>query len=950
MGHIKSYLGFILSVAFLISCSASNTDHKTADLFDPLVETWPHDKSDIAVDPHIHYGVLDNGMRYALRKNALPENEAYLRFRVIAGSKQETDTTLGLAHFLEHMAFNGSQNVPEGEMVKSLERLGLSFGADTNASTSYSRTEYTLTLPEVSDEIVDYALFLMRETADKLLIEPEAVDRERGVVKAEEARGNTPGRKAARAFTNFAYPDAYSTSRPVIGTPETLDAISAEDLRAYYETYYRPERSVLILTGDFDVAEMETKIQTVFGSWSNDNPVPDEPDIGEVNAPGLVAATFHDPELTTTLRLISLSDGTPQRDNLAPREAAAIRSVANALVNQRISKKLLDGDLDVLSAGLSYSQGQLSNNASAFVSAKNDNWKAGIDLVVSEMKSAMEYGFFQSEIDELIANNRRSWIDFVNTSAKRRSGGLASNIAGSFAGGSVITTPESGFERFEGYTAHYTDEKLHTAYKAMWEDFTPLIWVQGPSLDGVTHEMITDHFKTAMGKPSLEPEIRKTQNFAYETFGPTGRVTTQDKIEDFDVITVQFENNARLNMKVTDFEDEWLRLSVSVGEGEIAFPKDILGLSSLASSLPLGGLEAHKASEIGEIFAGKNVSTNMNIGTERINFSTGTNPEDVHAQLQLWTAMITAPGYREEWQTLFQESITSSFHTIDATPDGVAGRDLLRILASGDPRFGLLELDAYMALNLDQVRSALTPVFKDGAIEIGVVGDFNPDEIIDAVAKTFGALPTRRERFAPVGDTYTLRFPAPERVKLTHTGEANLGAKYMTWPITKPWDITTSRHFGMINRIFRNRLIETIREDLGLSYSPASTIRFSEIEPNYGYAMAVMNADPKFFDGFEKATIDIVADLRKGTITEDELNRARQPVIESLERGQKENGSWVGLVSRAQTETENFDYRKSRRPYYETLSAQDLNAVIGELFDPETMHIVEILPESLASQ
>jgi len=185
----------------LMACTQKTT--QDVRLFDPAVDIWPHDISDVPRDMDVTYGRLENGLRYALQNNKRPENEAVIRLTINAGAKHETEDMSGGAHFLEHMAFNGTENVPEGEMVKSLERMGLSFGADTNATTSYGRTDYRLNLPEVDDETVDYALFLLREISDKMLIEEEAVERERGVVKAEEARRRGPQFDANQALRRF---------------------------------------------------------------------------------------------------------------------------------------------------------------------------------------------------------------------------------------------------------------------------------------------------------------------------------------------------------------------------------------------------------------------------------------------------------------------------------------------------------------------------------------------------------------------------------------------------------------------------------------------------------------------------------------------------------------------------------------------------------------------------
>ena len=928
----------------LAGCKAGTKDEAKV-LFDPLVHTWPHDLSDIPVDSDVKYGVLENGLRYALQTNGRPESEASLRFWVRAGSRNETDETLGLAHYLEHMAFNGSENVPEGEMVKSLERLGLSFGADTNASTTFNRTEYTLKLPEVDDETVDYALFIMRETADKLLIEQDAVDRERGVVKAEEARGNTPGRKAARVLSEFIYGDILSNRRPVIGKVETLDTISAEQLRAYYDVHYRPERAVIVLTGDFDIATMETKIKTVFGDWTNETAARADPDNGMTAHSGLVAKVYDDDELTTSISLIDSRASTYAMDSVATRRESFVRSYANAIVNQRIRKKLLEADATVRSASISYAVRKSGDLAYASASAKNDDWESALEIVDAEIRRALQYGFQQAEYDELMANSKRGLTDSANYAAKRRSGSLAGGVMGSFASGSVRVTPQYRLDSFETNSAAIALTDLEAEFKTMWQDFEPQIWLEGPKVEDVTPEDVLAFYKTATAKELAAPDQRQKRDFAYQDFGTPGKIKSKDQIEDFDIDTIVFDNNVRLNLKTTDFEDKWVRLSVTVGEGWNAFPKDQPGLTTLASSIALGGYEAHKVSELSEIFAGKQVGLNMSIGTERLVFGGSTNQDDVEDQLKAWTGLLTAPGYREEWIKKFQESIEASFHTIDSTPGGVASRDLGRIWANGDRRYGMLEKDEYLAMTLDDVRKVLQPTFDKGAIEIGVVGDFDKEAVIAAVAKTFGALPTRKETFDLIPEAFEIKFPAPARVNLTHTGEANQGAIYLAWPMDEEWTVERSRKYGMLRRIMQNRMTQVIREDMSLAYSPSARLNFSQNSVGYGYVSASMSADPQYFEAFEKAAKEIAAELRKGGITQDDLDRARKPVLESFQRSAKENGAWLGDVTRAQTDPEGLDNRRSRLAAYENMTPEELDKMAKELFNPKGLHLIVIGPE-----
>ncbi|MCK5909293.1 MAG: insulinase family protein, partial [Caulobacter sp.] len=250
---------------------------------------WAQALSDIAPDPAWRFGVLPNGMRYAIRKNATPPAQASLRLWFDAGSLMEADDQQGLAHFLEHMAFNGSKNVPEGEMIKILERHGLAFGADTNASTGFDETVYQLDLPKTDDGTVDTSLMLLREAAGELTIAPEAVDRERGVVLSEERARDTPGYRVAIKTLSAQMEGQLPPKRIPIGKTEVLKAAPAQRIRDFYEAYYRPERAVLVAVGDFDVDAMEAKIKGRFGDWAGKGQPGKTPDVGPVAKRGPTA-------------------------------------------------------------------------------------------------------------------------------------------------------------------------------------------------------------------------------------------------------------------------------------------------------------------------------------------------------------------------------------------------------------------------------------------------------------------------------------------------------------------------------------------------------------------------------------------------------------------------------------------------------------------------------------
>jgi len=606
---------------------------------------------------------------------------------------------------------------------------------------------------------------------------------------------------------------------------------------------------------------------------------------------------------------------------------------------------MLTSGRPVRGASLSYSSGEFINVARLSASAKENDWQSAIKFIDSEVRTALKFGFQQAELDELIANNRRNLTDNANYAAKRSSSGLLGTINGHFSNGHTLTTPAFALENFETVISTITLEEVEAAFKEMWNKPANRIWLRGPDVENVTPEDVLAIYENARTTSLTPPVQRQKLEFAYTDFGKAGKIVSRSHTDDFDITHVKFKNNVRLNLKKTDFEDDWIRMRVMVGEGWNAFPADKPGLTSLASSLALGGYEAHKISEFSEIFAGKDVGIGFGIQTEHSRFSGSTNPDNVIDQLRAWAGLLTNPGYRPEWQERFAENIKASFHTIDSTPSGVAARDLSRIRHNGDIRYGMRPKEDYLAMTLKDVRAVLEPIFDKGAIEIGIVGDFDEDTMIKYVSETFGALPIRNDEFKAYPKALEATFPAADRVALTHTGEADQGAIYMSWPMSQEWALERSREFTMISRIMKNRMTDIVREELALAYSPSAGMNYSRLTPGYAYASASISADPQYFGAFEKAVKNIVADLRSGGITQDELNRAVKPILEGFERGQKENGSWLGLVTTSQTRPEHLDWRRSRKASYEAMTPEKLDAAAKLLFDPETLHIVEITAE-----
>jgi len=410
---------------------------------------WDFADSDIQPADGWIFGKLDNGMRYIIRKGERPEGTALVRMLVHTGSLDERDDERGYAHYIEHMAFNGSTHVPEGEMVKLLERLGLAFGADTNASTGFDYTQYMLDLPRADDQLLDTALMLMRETVSELTFAPEAVDRERGVVLSERRVRNTYALQNLVDGLAFAYPEGLVSQRLPIGTLETLEAAKAEGLRAFWQREYVPSSTVLVVVGDFDPAKVEAKIRERFSNWKPATS-PDQPDAGPVD-PAYAGATdiYLNPALDETVTLLRHAPFVDVPDTVEQRAQAVLRSIGERIVDRRLQRLARQENPPFRASDVSLVDTlDIARTSQLTVITEDGGWKRGVEAAIAEYRRAMESGFSEAEVAEQVAIYRNSLETAAAQEATRTNDSWAGSALVAAQGKSVPDSAASRLARF----------------------------------------------------------------------------------------------------------------------------------------------------------------------------------------------------------------------------------------------------------------------------------------------------------------------------------------------------------------------------------------------------------------------------------------------------------------------------------------------------------------------
>lgn len=912
---------------------------------------WAFETSDIAVDPAYRFGVLDNGMRYIVRSNDTPAGQGLVRMLIETGSIDEREDEQGFAHFLEHMAFNGSTNVPEGEMVKLLERKGLSFGADTNASTGIDLTQYILNLPRNDEDILDTALFLMRETLSELTIAEEAVEREKGVILAERRDRNNFAFQNAVDSLGFSYPGARFPERLPIGKVETIEAATAAGLRAYWEREYVPEATTLIVVGDFDPALVEAKIRAGFADWQRDG----ETDLTPAGPfdPDHAGATdiYIDPALPETVSFERVGEYVEPQDSVAWRREQTLRQLAYAIVARRMARLARAEDPPFRGAG--FGSGELFDTArstSLVVQTIDGQWQRGVDSAVAEYNRALAYGFTEAEVAEQVANRRTAIENAAANEATRSNEALMGAAIGLATDGNVPSLPSDGLERFNAFADAITPAMLLAALKRDAVSLeNPNIRFVGKSAPEGGELALRAAWNTAIARAPEPLEENVALAWPYTELGTPGTIVSDETGEAFGIRRIRFDNGVMLNLKPTELADEQILVQYNLDGGSLLDTKDDPLATEIATLLPQGGLGQLSLDQLQTVLAGRTVGNSFNRSAETFYGYVRTTPRDLELQLQLLTALLTDPGYRSEAVTRYQQGLDDFFARQYATPSAAYGAEIGGLLSDSDPRFTFQPKDAYRALDFDYLRAVIDDRLAHGAIEIGVVGDFDSQAVIDAVAATFGALPQREVAFRDYADNRDRSFTDRRGVRtIVHQGEADQAQVRFVWPTTDDSDFARDMRLTLLARVVDIALTDTLREKLGQAYSPFAGSSTSRVYDDYGTFVAGAAVDYAQLDAASAAVAETIAALRAAPIDADLLQRARQPLLESYDNALKTNSGWMGLVEDAQRYPEGLTRFQRGKDEALSVTGAQLQALAIEYLDPADAVQLLVVPDDPA--
>jgi zinc protease len=847
----------------------------------------------IPVDPQIMIGYI--------RKNAKPEQRAELRLVINTGSLLEENDQRGLAHFVEHMAFNGTKNFPKQELVKFLESIGMRFGADVNASTSFDETIYMLQVPTDKPELLDKSMLILEDWAHNVTFDPAEIDKERGVVLEEWRLGRgAQARMQDKQFPILLKGSRYADRMP-IGDPEILQFAKHERLTAFYKDWYRPDLMAVVAVGDFEPAAMEKLIKSHFsGLVSPRSPKPRT--VFPVPAqPGTSFAIATDKEMPSTTVEVYAKFPNEDQTTIGGYRKQILNNLFGGLLTARLGEMAQKPDAPFLAAGTghgSFVRTAEATSISALV--KEDGVAKALEALFAETARVAQFGFTATELDRQKQNLLRSMERAVAEKDKQNSGPLADEFVRNFTTNEPI--PGIVYEQglYQRFLPEITLAELNALAKSWIPETNRVVVISGPEKAGLklpTEAELNNAIKAGAAKP-LTAFVDSVGTAPFFEATPTpGTITKTTANTPVGVTEWTLSNGARVVLKPTDFkQDEILFRAQSPGGHSLASDADFVSASAASQLIAAGGLGKLSQIELRKALAGKIASAQPVIDELNEGLSGSASPKDLETLFQIIYLRFTAP--RPD-PVLFNTMITQSKAMLanqEADPDYSYFTTLQSILSQDHPRSKPMSVAMLDQMSLDKSLAFYKDRFADASdFTFLFVGSFDPAVMKPLVEKYIASLPStgRKETWKDVGRNTPAAVVEREVKKgLEPKSQASI-------VFSGPAQYNQEQRVAMraLGYVLQNRLRETLREDLGGTYSVGAGGGLTR-DPRQQYTFNIdFGGDPKRIDALVKRVFDEIDKLKTTGPTEKELADMRETFLREFDQSTKTNAYWISQIA-----------------------------------------------------
>ena len=918
---------------------------------------WIYEGSDVPRDKEWQFGEMDNGLRYAVRKNGVPPRQVSIRIRIDAGSIHEEDDERGFAHLMEHLSFRESKYLGPAMAIPTWQRLGATFGSDTNAETSPTHTVYKLDLPNATPQALEESFKLLSGMIREPVLNEANLAAEVPIVLAEKRERGGAAERVTETTRSTLFAGQRLADRLPIGTEETLTGATAASITKFHEKWYRPENTVIVAAGDVDPVRLAQLVEQWFGDWQGRGPHVEAPDFGDPLPPeGATGdnpvgetAVMVEPDLPRSLTYAIMRPWRKVDDTIVYNEGLLLDSVAQALINRRLERRARAGG-SYLYAQVQQDDVSRSTDATFVTFAPlTGDWQDALADVRGVIADARAMPPTQEEIDREVAEFDVTFASMVEQRAVMAGSKLADDIVNAVDIRETVAAPETVLTVFRGMK-----DKITPA--AVLEHTQKLF--TGDVVRAVYGTPATGEADAAALKAALEREAEpdagarlEAADISFDDLPPVGEpgaIASTGPLGLLGIERVELANGVTAILWSNDAEPGRVAVRVRFGSGNRAFEADesvyrALGQSALVES----GLGELGQEELDRLSTGRRLGFDFGIEDAVFTFSAQTRNADLADQLYLFAAKLAMPRWDENPVIRAQAAARLAYETYSTGPGGVLSRDLEYYLRDRDPRYATPDPEALARATPEGFREVWEPLLKQGPVEVAIFGEFDREATIAALQRTFGALPPR-EPIPAAAQARVPHFPQPsaETVVLHHRGDANQAAAVIAWPSGGGVPgLPESRQLEILVNLFNNRLIDAMRERAGASYAPQVTNAWPTDLAGGGRITAIAQLRPQDVPAFFAAADEIAADLVANPPSADELARVTEPLRQLVSRASTGNTFWMYQLEGSTRDPRRVELVRSLLNDYTVTTPQAMQALAQKYLAARPGFRLAVIPQ-----
>ncbi len=898
----------------------------------------PNPATPLPTDDRLTTGRLDNGMRYIIRRHENPPGKVGVWLHIGTGSLNETDNQRGLAHFLEHMAFNGSENFPPGEVVKYFESIGLTFGRDQNAFTSFDQTAYQLYLPDAEPGTVAEGLTFFADVARRLLLREEDIEEERGVILEELRTGRGPAQRLRDQWLERLAPGSLIGVRLPIGTEESINALRREDFLEYYNKWYVPGKMTLIIVGDLDPADAEKQIRDAFGDLPNLAVHPGT-DAGVEPYTRRRAIVASDPEVTDAqVALIDIDRPEEPVTDIGTLRRDLIYTLAVEAFNRRLAAKIDAGEARMLGGG-AFAQNLFGalRFAQASAASEPEKWAAALEDLVTEVRRAELHGFSETELETA----RKSVLASLEQDAQQEptypARAILARLNNAVASGNTISSPTQILERARVLIGRIRAGEVNRAFAELFDTSRATFLLTLPAGPGVPEEADVLALASGFADRSPEPDEDAAPAGSIMDHPPTPGEIAEERVHPgTEVWTAVLTNGVTVHHKAMRQRQNFVDVRITLLGGAVEENAENRGITMAAAeafSKPATGTLT--SAQIRNLMAGSKIHVTGSAQDDFIQIAVTGSPDDLETGMRLVHRLLTDPRLEtvpfEQWRTATIQSMRA------------ARRDPIGALrtAMGET---IYPEDAVTArpvtpeqlerINIDDAQRWLEALIVRAPIEVAVVGDIDRDKAAGLVRTYLGSLPAR-PRMAPglLADLETIPAPTGDRVSTvevdTQTPAAGVIAGFFA---SDAADLRDTRLLQLASRTLSSRMIEHLREQERLVYSIQAQVVPAEAFRGYGLMLAGSATAPDKADTLATRIHEIFADFAESGPTDDELDTAKAQIAKTIGEAFEEPGFWSVQLSQLEKRGRSLDDFVEALRTYQSFTADEVRENFAKYF------------------